>query len=364
MFRSLAEFRTLIALGLLVLAAPTHAITQFCVHDAQELADAIQAVGQGDSPVVINLRKGTYDASASSNSFYLPMVHSNQLVGISGGWSGDNGACTTHSNDPASTVIVGSGDRRPLWVNTDPTNSQFNNSVFVTDLTLRNPTGSVPYGGCMSVRVTPTSKLTVDRLVMEQCVATIGSASATVSNEGGQVDLRNIVARYGKSPSIAGMGISTSKAGETRLSQMSITANTVSLDAAPASGLSLSTLPDGSTISLSNTVVWGNTVDVDTRDIAVSGPGITLARVHYTALGGSNGAPASNVGNSSGDPGFVSPGDPRLRANSSLIDSGISSPGGGAGYYDVEGHARLTGATLDVGAFEWSDKIFASGFQQ
>jgi len=198
---------------------------------------------------------------------------------------------------------------------------------------------------------------------MEQCVATTGSASASLSNEGGQLDLRNIVVRYGQAPAVAGMGVSTSKGGTTRLAQMSVTANATSLDAAPSSGLSLSTVMAGSTIALSNSVIWGNTVDADTRDIDVSGPGITLTRVHYTALAGSNGAPASNVGNSSGDPGFLASGDPRLRADSVLINSGVASPAGGAGSYDVVGLARINGGLLDVGAYEWTDQIFTSKFE-
>jgi hypothetical protein len=361
MFRTRTAFRSLLALGLLGLAAPGHAITTFCVHDAQELSDAIAAVGLGDTPVVINVRKGTYDASASSNSFYLPMTHSNQLVGISGGWSGDNGACTTHSNDASGTVIVGAADRRPVWINTDPTNTHTNNTVYVSDLTLRNPTG-LGYGVCLNATVSTGSSLTLERLRLEQCVSQNGSSASAALSNSGQLVLRNIVVRDGQAAGAnGGIGVTTKSGGTSRLSQLSITGTSSGLASAPANGLDVShPSNDGSTTNVSNSVVWGNATDFDTKDVKVIGAGIHFSRVHYGSLGGT---PASNNTPGTGDPGFVAPGDPHLRSNSILIDSGIASPDGGTGSYDADGKTRLQGVAVDVGAYEWSDKIFASSFE-
>lgn len=120
---------------------------------------------------------------------------------------------------------------------------------------------------------------------------------------------------------------------------------------------------DAAVTYLSNSVSWGN--DVDGPDIWVHGPSIVFERVHSGTLVG---VPDANIVPGSGDPGFIAPGNPRLRAGSPLVDSGIAAPEGGTGTFDADGFARVHGATVDVGAFEHDpeapgyDLIFAHGF--
>ena len=97
-------------------------------------------------------------------------------------------------------------------------------------------------------------------------------------------------------------------------------------------------------------------------DIATSGAGIVLTRTHYGRLGG---IPDANLAPGSGDPGFVADGDPRPGPSSPLIDGGVGDPPGGSGAFDCDGHARVVGLAVDIGAFEWAppaDPVFEDGF--
>jgi len=72
--------------------------------------------------------------------------------------------------------------------------------------------------------------------------------------------------------------------------------------------------------------------------------------------------PAGDIMTGTGDPGFVAIGDPHLRSDSILIDSGVANPEGGSGSYDADGAVRVQGPAVDVGAFE-SDVVFEDGFE-
>jgi hypothetical protein len=140
--------------------------------------------------------------------------------------------------------------------------------------------------------------------------------------------------------------VDTTKNGVTRLAHISIT-TTLSTNAnAPASGLLLANYENATTY-VSNSVVWGNDPEAVTKDIYASGPNHFFTRVHYGKLGGS--VLAGNVTPGTGDPGFVGVGNPHLRSDSILIDSGVANPEGGSGTYDADGAARVQGVAVDVG---------------
>ncbi len=353
--------RFLFGLLLLSLSFPGHALTSFCVHDATELYTALaQAANSLDTPVIINIRKGTYDAADAPGSFAMVQTQNGQLVAISGGWSGDNGACTQSSKNAADTVLIGSASRRTLQLATGNTNPHSNNAVFVSDLTLRRPAGAGT-SACLQVDATPGNSVTAQRLLIEQCVATSSSLDTVagfVAN-GAQLSVANVVARNNQGVFLGGINVTARNGGHASLSQLSITANLADVGSPSvyASGLLLNADANGSGIELSNSVIWGNASDADSKDVSVSGPGISFNRVHY---GGLKGTPAANLDPGTDDPRFVAAGDPHLRADSPLLDSGIG--GSGSGSWDIEGGPRVVGGAVDVGAYEWRDAIFADGF--
>ncbi len=170
-------FRPLLALSLFFLATPGRALTTYCVHDAAELYSALVAAqNSSDTPVIVNIRKGTYNAADAAGAFNLVQVHSNQLVAVSGGWSGDIGECTQHSNDASDTVLVGTATRRTLKLATSNANPNVNNTLYVSDLTLRNPAGG-DVSSCLDLKVTPGNSVTANRLQIDQCVAQDSSFS-------------------------------------------------------------------------------------------------------------------------------------------------------------------------------------------
>jgi len=172
------------------------------------------------------------------------------------------------------------------------------------------------------------------------------------------------VARNGLGSFNGGLSVNTTNGGLTRLTQFSITANTANIADVniKTNGLLLYSDSKGGSTYLSNSVVWGNATDFDTKDISLSGSGIYLDHVHYGGITGS--APASNTNPGSGDPGFVAPGDPHLGNGSVLIDTGNPNPNGNISSWDVEGRTRVEGVAVDVGAYEWHDRVFADGFDQ
>jgi len=350
-------------LALCGLPVASHATTTYCVHDAQELYAVLGAAQNSlDTPVLVNLRKGTYDAGDANGAFGLIQGHGNQLVAISGGWSGDNGACTKHGYGAADTVLVGNSIRRTLNLATSNAGPNTGNMLYLSDLTLRNPFGT-GYSSCLNAQVTADSSFTMERVHIDECISQGSSLDTTVSfiTKGGQFTIDNLVVRRSSAEFNGGISANATNGGTIRMTQLSITGNDASIDSptVKATGLLLYADNNGSRIDVGNSVVWGNVTDWDTSDINVTGPNIHLTRVHYGSLGG---APASNDTPGTGDPGFIAADDPHLRADSILIDTGVSGPEGGSGLTDIEGRARSLGAAIDVGAYEWSETIFKNGF--
>jgi hypothetical protein len=350
--------RCLTGLFLLLPALPGHAFNA-CVSTAQQLHDALDAVATTtDANVQIKLRTGTYTQTAATGPFRAMMNQPNQTVEISGGWSGVTGLCQTSSLNPADTVLVGPATLQTLVVTTG--NAVSGNVLNVRDLTLSNTayTG-LGFSACLAATVTPGNEVLLERLQMVECLAPNSNyAAGLLRNTGGQLTARNLYVRSSVAKNGGGLSVQTYEGGTSRLAHLSITNTTSTAADSQASGLSIANYSD-STTYLSNSVIWGNDPDPDTADLYSFGTGVFLTRVHSGKLVGIFNA---NISPGSGDPGFVSYNNPRLRPDSILIDSGVASPQGGSGTSDADGRTRVLGAGVDVGAFE-SEFIFANGFQ-
>lgn len=349
-----------LALFLLLLAAlvagPAQALTTYCVGTSQELHDALQAAPAVADDVQIKIRAGTY-AGSGAGRFALTQTRSAQTITISGGWYNLIGNCTLQNRGSGDTVLTGAGDSPTLYLRTGA--SVVGSSIEARDLTLRNPTYSgIGLGSCLQASVIAGNEMLLERLRVTQCYATSPPQSVWLDNAGGTLTARNLVLSENLGAGNSGIGANTANNGITRLAQLSITTSAATDPASSVSGLYIGNFSNGATF-VSNSVVWGNDADAATRDIYLATGGTTLTRVHYGSLGGS--APAANVSPGSGDPGFVAPGDPHLRYDSILVDSGVANPEGGSGSYDADGAPRAQGVAVDVGAFE-SEAIFRNGF--
>ncbi|NCT68358.1 MAG: hypothetical protein GXC76_12080 [Rhodanobacteraceae bacterium] len=362
--RSFPTLRSLCAVGALTLATGNGHAAVWCVASAQELYDALEAAAAStDASNTIRIREGEYQQAPFQN-YALRALHSNQSTEVSGGWSGPTGQCTVQKPIPARTRVVGMDGITAFGVFTGALGSPVTNaSVYVHDLTLSNAhfDTTMSLGACLASAVSTGNTAIFERIRIEQCIARGGTdVAASINNDGGQLIMRNVVVRNNVSYQNGGISISTTSGGSTRLSQISIT-NVRSLRTdADVSGIDLSGSTNSSVL-LANSVVWGNEPNPAIPDILLRTDNISLNRVHFGKLAGT---PGSNLSPGSGDPRFVAPGDPHLRANSPLVDSGAANPiGGGNGMYDVDGSPRTQGAAVDVGAFERDpDAIFINGF--
>lgn len=371
MCRVLSVFRFLFASGLLMLALPSHALTSYCVSTAQQFNQALTAAQtSSDTLVLIRLREGTYDAFASSATFSYVAQTAGQVLDISGGWSGDGGGCTTQRPNPALTQLVGIASDPTLTLNAASSGGQ----IYLHDVAISNVNHTTAFAGgaCLYVKVATGSEARLERLQVHDCVARNTSfAAGLFDNRGGTLTVRDVAVTNSLGQRNGGIGVTTSLGGVSNLSQISVT-RAMALDgnANDNAGILLNTPDATSRIALSNSVSWGNSVYVNNfgdtvyvSDVAVYSfyGTVDLTRVHRGSL---LGTPDTDVTPGSGDPGFMSAGDMRLRADSILIDSGVSNPPGGSGVFDADGATRVQGAAVDVGAFEAAPDgvIFRNGF--
>jgi hypothetical protein len=182
-----------------------------------------------------------------------------------------------------------------------------------------------------------------------------------MSNTGGLLSVDYFVA-IDNATTNSPVVVSSSSGATTRLSQFTITGNQVPAGAL-SSGLFLGSFDAGTITYFANSVVWGGIAPAGKPDITVGGGSgnLALSNVHREIIQGA----VSEVGATSGNPGFLSPTNPRLRSNSILIDKGIAAPAGGTGSFDNDGATRVQGAGVDVGAYERDpDQLFADNFEQ
>ncbi len=348
-------------IALLLPTGTAQAITTRCVATSQQLGAALQEAASHADPVfLIRLREGHY--SSSAQAFNLTMNGSNRLVEISGGWSGDNGSCAHKRFNPALTVISGTAQRRAFEFSLHALLGQSDNTVYLIDVTVENPSFALETSAaCISGGVDgPRHRAILERIHARDCLAPFAHSGAISlsARSGAQVTARNIYIRSSMALNNGGLNVSVHDDSTAHLVQISVTGTQSSGTSFRGSGIALFSNGNG-TIHLGNSVTWGNDPDSGTADLFVRGDGVLLNRVHYGSM---DGTPAGNMAPGTGDPGFRSTTDARLRADSILIDSGNGMPQGGTGTFDADGRPRVQGVSVDVGAFE-SDLIFESGFQ-
>lgn len=331
----------------------------YCVQNTAELESAFTAVNSSNEDVSVYLKVGTYTASIADGffAFTKPGVSLTVEGGYTAfGFSGANCVTQTHGTlDPQRTILDGVGTKMVLGLTPF---SDGTGNISVRYLTLQN---GVPLEGYSPVDLGSRDNgwagtLTVENVIVRNNNNAFYEPVQMVSDVG-KVIVRNsvIVDNSNNGPGVfliltdyAGGGAGIVFNNNTVVNNNDSRANT-------SGGLFIGGSADA---QIGNSIFWSNTI----AGLTLGGTG-QYALTHND-IGNLSGTPASNVAPFNVAPDFVnsSDGDYRLRHASPLIDVGANAVPGGHGNYDAQGLARVVGGTVDLGALEWRDKIFADGF--
>jgi hypothetical protein len=328
----------------------------FCVDNATDLAAALQTVNSNGEDNSVYLKVGTYTSSILDGFFAFP--DAGYSLTVEGGFSAfgfSAGQCisqTRGTRDPLRTVIDGVGTNAVIML--VPFNG--NGDISVRYLTLQN---GVPLEGTSPVFLGSSDNGWAGTLTVEDVIIR-GNQNATydvisLRSDLGKVVVRNVVVSDNGTDGPDVLFLKSNYAGAG--AGIVFNNNTVVRNHASRTDVDGGAYIFGSAdADIGNNVFWNN----DRAGLILAGTG--QYALTNNDVGTLVGTPASNTNPFDVAPSFVGAGDYRLSANSPLIDAGANNLPGGHGSYDAQGLARVVGGTVDVGANEWRDEIFADGF--
>jgi hypothetical protein len=329
----------------------------FCVDNAADLASALQAVDSNGEDNEVYLKVGTYIASIHDGFFAFPGAgHSLTVEGGYSAFGFTAGQCvaqTRGTRDPLRTIIDGAGTN--VVVMFTPL-SNGNGDISVRSLTLQN---GVPLESYSPVFLGSSDNGWAGTLTVEDVIIR-GNQNATydvisMRSDLGKVVVRNVVVSDNSTDGPDVLFLKSNYTGSG--AGIVFNNNTVVRNRASRTDVDGGAYIFGSAdADIGNNIFWNN----DRAGLILDGTG-QYALTHND-IGTLIGTPASNTNPFDVAPGFVGTGDYRLDAQSPLINVGNNSVSGGHGSYDAQGLARVVGGTVDVGANEWRDVIFADGF--
>lgn len=343
------------ALGLMA-AVPAHAAT-FCVANPTQIQQALTNAGGNGQPDQIRIRAGVHSATVwapdSGGYTYFLSLTDQQSVDISGGWT--DAACMQRDESATATMLLPAPGARMFNVST------VNGQPTVSLRNLQLSFVQHAMGGCAVASAATAGAL---NLVLERLRFSDNDCGSLVSGQvtGGTFTIRNSVFANNRSfdALVRLFGV-----GDVSASQSTFANNTLVGNEVTDSNYLVNVRANpGDVKTIENNVVWNNTMvpvngvmrQFDT--VEASGSQLRHNRLQEVTGPFSNG-----VGNTAGDPGFVSAFDYRPRPGSPLLDAGVADPAGGTTTRDVSGLPRVQGARIDIGAFEAEAPLFAAGFE-
>jgi hypothetical protein len=317
----------------------------FCASTAGEFASAFAtAAGNGEDDL-IQLSTGIF--VPTSAEFFLSNTEAHSIV-VEGGY--DIG-CTTIIGTPASTVLSGTGGKIPLDMSAAPPGG---------DMTVRNLSvrGGLGVGSFAPFHVgggaNYAGNITLENLLV------IGNTSTQtvidISSDLGQIIVRNVVlsgnTASGPFPLISIVNNFAGSGTGVVFNNNTITANHIG-NAAYTGGVLVS---GSGSATLGNNVLWGN----DGVDLRLMGT--ANKALDHNDIQDLSGSPASNIAAVNVNPQAVAASDYRLIANSPLVNGGSAAVPGGIGTLDAASLPRVV-SSVDIGAFEVQEEIFAGDFE-
>ncbi len=311
----------------------------FCVGNASDLSVALATAASNGEADSIRLMRGVYAAGGFS-------FNSAETFGLDIGGGYDAG-CPTMKADARLSVLDGGGQRQVLQVNSP-------GAMSISYLTVQNGMRSGSSGGGLQISgAGATSSATLTNLILRNNMSDYAVGGAII-NVQGDVRVENNLIVNNSAPATAAIYISVGLPGSAHLTNNTIAGNFNTSPDNTVFYLSMGSVAASAYVS--NNIFWGNT---SVSDVSFFG-NVQLNNNDYGVLDGSPAAGSS--GNLSVDPHFAAAGDWHLRSDSPALMTALVNPPGGLPQVDIEGHARSYNGSVDMGAYERGDAIFADAF--
>ena len=361
--------QNLLASALLALAtlSSIHApAATFCVDSADALATALASAEANGEDNDIRIRAGVYDAPDAG--FHIDLFEGHHSLSVAGGFTDE--ACDARTHAAAATVLDGHDSVRPLTIETSRSSgiADPDHGITVSGLTFRRGSDAIVgalkisdsgpiYGGIITVEGNAFLDNGTAAGVLEGGPALLAATDGPDFAGGTGLFVRNNLFARNMGPNAPAVFVYSNN--HVDVSNNTFVGN-IATDTSLDERVTFASFTF-SGVDFSNNVFRDNAATFDLH-------ATNATDLVDNALASLGGTPRSESGTIAVDPRFVDEagGDYRLAADSPLIDAGTDTPAGGAAGFDLEGNARVQGAHLDIGAYEFgaatADAIFADGF--
>ena len=334
----------------------------FCVSNSAELVTALDDAASNGASDTIRVRTGNYDAPVGGFGFDQAF-NDNADITILGGWTPffDNPCGLRLTGDPFDTALNGNGTDRVLSMfPNETTNIRIESIHFLAGNSngLKSACGGGLY---ISNPVNYTGDVEIVRNAFTNNVA--GSFGGGFCGGGGdRFELLNNLF-FANSADCDTGAASITHGGDAYIISNTVAFNSVGDDCTQtidaAGGLRFGGVGDALMV---NNIFWGN----ENIDLDLDSANAALIANNYLNLSGFPPGSGSGV-NFDVNPEFSLQNlfDLRLSRQSPLLDRGVvplSTASWELATADLDGLARIQGSSVDLGAYETDDVIFASSF--